>query len=217
MSRTHFKQSMGESVDSLNFYNCSEPIKPKSKLRTKTGLAEEGDITIRGVITRIFIFRTNQDTRLMNFIRRSPVRRTYNTESYQTGVGWRLRRLGKLVLRTITSIVAFPATLQTSTRLVPLSLTRQNLLSLRLLPLLSRWTVLSRRCLASLLRPTGRQSTWEVVGHPLDNLHLLSLWLTRRSSDHPLALPLSLRVTLKSFHGNCSIHHSTKSLVVHYV
>jgi hypothetical protein len=30
----------------------SEPIKPKSKLKTKIGLAKEGDITIRGVITR---------------------------------------------------------------------------------------------------------------------------------------------------------------------
>ena len=37
-----------------------EPVKPKSKLKTKTGLAEEGDITIRGIITRIFVFRTNR-------------------------------------------------------------------------------------------------------------------------------------------------------------
>jgi hypothetical protein len=33
----------------------SELIKPKSKLKTKTGLAEEDDITISGVITRILV------------------------------------------------------------------------------------------------------------------------------------------------------------------
>ena len=61
MSRTHFKQSVGESVDSLISTSKSfEPINPKSKLKTKTGLAEEDDITIRGVITRIFVFRTNR-------------------------------------------------------------------------------------------------------------------------------------------------------------
>ena len=37
----------------------SEPVKPKSKLKTKIGLVEEGDITIRGVITRILIFIAN--------------------------------------------------------------------------------------------------------------------------------------------------------------
>jgi hypothetical protein len=40
----------------------SEPIKPKSKLKTKTGLAEEDDITIRCIITRILIFRANCGT-----------------------------------------------------------------------------------------------------------------------------------------------------------
>ena len=49
------------------------------------------------------------------------------------------------------SIVAFLATLETSTPLVPLSLMRRNLLSLRLLHLLSRCTVLSGRFLVSLL------------------------------------------------------------------
>ena len=39
-----------------------EPVKPKSKLKTKTGLAEEGDITIRGTTARIFIFGANQGT-----------------------------------------------------------------------------------------------------------------------------------------------------------
>ena len=114
--------------------------------------------------------------------------------------------------------MALLATLETSTRLVPLSLMRQNMLSLRLLlHLLSRCTILGGRCLVSLLRLTGRLSTQRVIGHPPDNLHLLSLGVTRRSSDHPLVLPLSLRVTLKSFYGNSSIHHSTKSLVVPYV
>ena len=122
------------------------------------------------------------------------------------------------VLWTLSSIVAFLATLETSTRLVSLSLMRQNLLSLRLLlHLQSRCTVLSGRCLVSLLSLMRRLSTQRVIGHPPDNLHLLSLGLTRRSSDHPLALPLSLRVMLKSFHGNSNIHHSTKSLVVPYV
>jgi hypothetical protein len=40
----------------------SKPIKPKSKLKTKTCLAEGDDITIRGVITKIFVFRANQGT-----------------------------------------------------------------------------------------------------------------------------------------------------------
>jgi len=62
-----------------------------------------------------------------------------------------LRKLSKLVLGALTSIVAFLATLETSTQLVPLSLMRQNLLSLRLMHLLSRCTVLSGRCLMSLL------------------------------------------------------------------
>ena len=38
-----------------------EPVKLKSKLKTKMGLAK-GDITIRGVITRILIFGANQGT-----------------------------------------------------------------------------------------------------------------------------------------------------------
>ena len=59
-SSTHFKQNV-ELVNSLiSTSEGPEPIKPKSKLKTKTGLAEEGDITIRGIIIRIFIFRTNR-------------------------------------------------------------------------------------------------------------------------------------------------------------
>ena len=88
MSRTHLKQSMGESVDSLNFYKCSEPIKPKSKLKTKMGLAEEGDNTIRGIITRTLLFRAYWGTWSMNFTRRSPVQRTYNTGSSPKELAW---------------------------------------------------------------------------------------------------------------------------------
>ena len=54
----------------------------------------------------------------------------------QTGVGWRLGRLRRLVLWTLLSIVALLATLETSTGLVPLSLTWWDLLSLGLLLLL---------------------------------------------------------------------------------
>ena len=59
--------------------------------------------------------------------------------------------MSRLVLGALTSIVAFLATLETSTLLVSLSLTRQNLLSPKLLYLLNRCTVLSGRCLVSLL------------------------------------------------------------------
>ena len=109
--------------------------------------------------------------------------------------------------------MALLATLETSSRLVPLSLTRRNMLSLRLLHLLSRCMVLSGRCLVSLLSLAGRLSTQRVIGHPPHNLYLLRLWVTRRSRDHPLALPLSLRVMLKSLHSNGSIHQSTKGLI----
>ena len=88
MSRTHFKQSMGEPVDSPYFYKCSKPIKSKSKLGTKMGLAEEGGITIRGVITRTLVFRANWGTRLINFTRRSPIQRTYNTEPSSKELAW---------------------------------------------------------------------------------------------------------------------------------
>ena len=51
----------GKLVDSpISTSDGPEPIKPKSKLKTKTGLVEEGDITIRGIVTRIFVFRTNR-------------------------------------------------------------------------------------------------------------------------------------------------------------
>ena len=65
-----------------------EPVKPKSKLKTKMGLVEKGDITIRGVITRILIFRANRGTWSMNFIRRSLVQRTYNTEPSPKELAW---------------------------------------------------------------------------------------------------------------------------------
>ena len=125
----------------------------------------------------------------------------------------RLGRLCRLVLWTLPSIVTLLATLKTSARHVPLSRTRQNLLSLRLLHLLSRCTILSGRCLVSLLSLARQLSTRRVIGHPPHNLSLLSLWVTRRSSDHPLALPRSLRITLKSLHSNGCIHQSTKSLI----
>ena len=57
---------------------------------------------------------------------------------------------------------------------------RQNLLSLRLLHLLSRCTVLSGRCLVSLLSLARRMSTQRVIGHPPHNLYLLRLWVTYR-------------------------------------
>ena len=88
MSRTHFKQSMGESVNSSNFYKCSEPIKPKFELKTKMGLAEGGDITIKGVITRILLFIANRGIWSINFTRRSPVRRTYKTEPSSKKLPW---------------------------------------------------------------------------------------------------------------------------------
>ena len=60
-----------------------------------------------------------------------------------------------MVLWTLLSIAAFLATLETSIRLVPLPLMRQNLLSLRLLlHLLSRHTILGGRCVVGLLRLT---------------------------------------------------------------
>jgi hypothetical protein len=112
------------------------------------------------------------------------------------------------VIRALPTIVAFLATPEASVRLDHLSLTRRNLLSLRLLHLLNRCTVLSRWCLARRLRLTGRLSIQRVVGHPPANLHLLSLWVTRRSSDPLLALPLSLRVTLKSLHDDINAQRS---------
>ena len=53
----------GKTVDSpIPTSKGFEPAKPKSKLKIKTGLVEKGDITIRGTITRILIFRANQGT-----------------------------------------------------------------------------------------------------------------------------------------------------------
>ena len=53
MSRTYFKQSVGKVYSLISTSEGSEPVKPKSKLKTKTGLAEEGGITIRGAATII--------------------------------------------------------------------------------------------------------------------------------------------------------------------
>ena len=72
----------------------------------------------------------------------------------QARVSRGLSRLGRMVLRTLPGIVAFLATLETSTRLVPLSLMKWDLLSLGLLMLhlLSSCTILSGRSLKGLLR-----------------------------------------------------------------
>ena len=99
-----------------------------------------------------------------------------------------LERLRRLVLWTLLSIVALLATLKTSTRLVPLSLMRLNLLSLRLLlHLLSRCTIRSGRCLVGLLRLMERLPTRRLIGHLPNNIYLLSLGVTRRPSNHPFA------------------------------
>jgi hypothetical protein len=127
--------------------------------------------------------------------------------------GW-LGSLSRLVLGTLLTIVALLATLETSSRLDYLPLMRWDLLSLWLLHLLSRCTILSWPCLACLLRLPRRLSTCGVVGHPLDNLHLLSLQVTRRPRDPPLVLSLSLSVMLQSLHSNGSIHQCIKSLIV---
>ena len=76
------------SIPQIFISEGPKSVKPKSKLTTKTGLAEEGDITIRGVIKRIFVFRTNRGTWLLNFIRRSLVRRTYNTKPSSKELAW---------------------------------------------------------------------------------------------------------------------------------
>ena len=65
-----------------------EPVKPKSKHKTKMGLAEKGDITIRGDITRILNLRANRGAWSMNFTRRSLVRRTSDTEPSPKELAW---------------------------------------------------------------------------------------------------------------------------------
>jgi hypothetical protein len=51
-------------------------------------LVEGGDITIRCVITRILIFKANQGIWLINFTRRSPFQRTYNTKPSPKELAW---------------------------------------------------------------------------------------------------------------------------------
>jgi hypothetical protein len=53
-----------------------------------------------------------------------------------------------------------------------------------------------------------------MVGHPLNNLHLMCLRVTRRPKNPPLALSLSLSIMLQSLHSNGSIHQSTENLIV---
>ena len=82
------KCGRSSSIPQIFTSEGSGPVKPKSELKTKTGLAKEGDITIRGVITRILVLRANRGTRSMNFTRRSLVRRTYNTEPSPKELAW---------------------------------------------------------------------------------------------------------------------------------
>jgi hypothetical protein len=63
MSRIHFKQSVEELINSpISTSESSELVNLKLNSKPKTGLAEEGDMTMRGIITRILIFRANQGT-----------------------------------------------------------------------------------------------------------------------------------------------------------
>ena len=77
-----------QSIPQTSTSEGLEPVKPKSKLKTKTGLAKDGGVTIRCVITRILIFRANRGIWSMYFTRRSPVRRTYNTEPSPKELAW---------------------------------------------------------------------------------------------------------------------------------
>ena len=63
-----------------------KPVKPN--LNTKIGLVEGGDITIKGVITRILLFIANRGIWSINFPRRSPIQRTYNTEPSPKVLAW---------------------------------------------------------------------------------------------------------------------------------
>ena len=51
------KRGGEQSILQISTSEGPEPVKPKIKLKTKIGLAEEGDITVRGIITRILIFK----------------------------------------------------------------------------------------------------------------------------------------------------------------
>ena len=53
MSRTHFKQSTGESlIPQFLQVKVLNLLSQKSKLKTKTGLMEEGNIIIKDTVTR---------------------------------------------------------------------------------------------------------------------------------------------------------------------
>ena len=58
MSKTHIKPSVGKVDSPISTSEGSEPV----KLKTKTGLAEEGAITVRGATSRILILRANRGT-----------------------------------------------------------------------------------------------------------------------------------------------------------
>ena len=62
MSRTHFKQSARESLI-LQFLQVKvlNLLSQKSKLKTKTGLTEEGNIIIRDTVTRYAAIQVSID------------------------------------------------------------------------------------------------------------------------------------------------------------
>ena len=102
---------------------------------------------------------------------------------------------------------------------IPEPLTRWDLLSLRLLwlHLLRRCTVLSRGSLRSLLGLLERRPVGWLIGPPPDNLYLLCVRVARRPYGHPLPLPISLRLPLKTLHGNGGVHQCPKGLIVRRV
>ena len=115
--------------------------------------------------------------------------------------------------------MAIFATFEASSWPVPKPLMRWDLLSQRLLRLhlLRRCTVLSRGSLRRLLRlPERRLVVW-LIGPPSDNLNLLSVRVDRRPYGHPLPLSISLRLLLKTLHGNGGVHQCSKGLIVRRV
>ena len=56
--------------------------------------------------------------------------------------------------------------------------------------------------------------TRRLIGHPSDNLYLLSMRVARRPRGHPLPLPLCLGILLQAFHGDSSVHQCPEGLTV---
>ena len=87
---------MEELVNSLiSTSEGPEPVKPKSKLKTKTGLAKEGDITIRGIVTRIFIFRTNRGINKLHKEKSGSKDLQYRTLTERASLGKKHSRVSK--------------------------------------------------------------------------------------------------------------------------